>query len=60
VRLGIERGVADRVGNAQRIESRGEMAEAANGFSQLECGDGRGGVGRLDVPAGRGSDFDLG
>ncbi len=39
VRLRRERGVADRIVKAERIDLRREVAEAANGFGQRVRGD---------------------
>ena len=46
VRFGLQRGIADGIGDAERIEARPEMAKTANGFSKVEGSDRRGGVRR--------------
>jgi len=39
VRLRRQRRIADRIMEAERIEVRGEMSEAANRFGEVETGD---------------------
>ena len=45
--LRLQRGVADRIGEAERIEAGRKMPEAANRFRQVERGDCRHEIGRL-------------
>ena len=49
VRLRIQRRVADRIGKAERIEPRRQVAEAADGFRQIERRNGRGRVRRANA-----------